>query len=107
MLTNLGLRFGEESWSDALDSVGKVFLCTGLTSQASVPQLLNIVDPKISPLCIECKTDIGSYFRWKCPLISTFLRRGSKRTWQDFEQQYEQGARPVFFFCFLFFFQWI
>ncbi len=78
----------EEAWSDAVELVGKVFLCNRLTeSQYRIlhrlhptPQSLNAFYPGVSPLCVKCKKEVESYMHciWKCPLIFTFWEKVSQ-----------------------------
>ena len=79
---DLATEFGEEAWSEAIASIGKIFLCNRLTeSQYRIlhrlqrtPQSLNTFYPDISPLCGKCKREVGSYIHciWHCPLIFKF-----------------------------------
>lgn len=77
-----GPEFGEVAWSDAVELIGKVFLCNRLTeSQYRILHRLrhtslslNTFYPGISTLCIKCKKVVGTYIHciWQCPLIFNF-----------------------------------
>lgn len=84
------------AWSDAFESVKKIFTCNRLReSQYRIlhrlqrtPNLLNKINPQISPLCGKCKKEVGTYYHciWHCPLIARYWKNIAKELSSIFDK---------------------
>ena len=75
-------EYEQDCWSHCIESTHSTFISNRykemqyriLHRQHRTPELLNKFDPSRSPLCIKCKTQIGTYMHcfWQCPKIARF-----------------------------------
>uniref|UniRef100_A0A3P9KC19 Reverse transcriptase domain-containing protein n=1 Tax=Oryzias latipes TaxID=8090 RepID=A0A3P9KC19_ORYLA len=81
---DLGVELSSETWSKAFVAAKTVFTCNRLRENQYrilhrlqyTPQLLHRFNPQSPPLCIKCKTGLGTYYHciWQCPLIIRFWK---------------------------------
>ena len=75
-------EYEEDCWFECITTAQSTFLSNKfkemqyriLHRQHRTPEFLNKIDPSRSPLCIKCKTAVGTYMHcfWECPKIARF-----------------------------------